>query len=229
MTPRKVRRAQKWTEEIVSWPEEPGRHMVYYEDDLRAAGSRILTRIEHFTPYNEGYSQFVEQPVVADTIAQLFGEEPVLFKDKINFKCPGGDGFKAHQDVQAGWSVYAQDYISMLVSIDRSDVQNGCLEVARTNDRKAVAGKTWEPLSEEQVDALEFEPLETRPGDVVFFDSYAPHRSGPNLSDQPRRILFLTFNPESQGDHREQYFADKRASYPPDCERDPDKTYKFRV
>ena len=27
-----MRRITGWTEEIAAWPEEPGRHMVYYED-----------------------------------------------------------------------------------------------------------------------------------------------------------------------------------------------------
>jgi len=31
------------------------------------------------------------------------------------------------------------------------------------------------------------------------------------------------------GDHLAQYYADKRKSYPPDIERDPDKEYVFRV
>ncbi len=39
----------------------------------------------------------------AGSYPNCFGEESVLFKDKINFKLPGGDGFKEHQDVQAGW------------------------------------------------------------------------------------------------------------------------------
>jgi hypothetical protein len=36
-------------------------------------------------------------------------------------------------------------------------------------------------------------------------------------------------NPLSAGDHLERYYADKRASYPPDIERDPDKEYRYRV
>ncbi len=42
----------------------------------------------------------MEKLVCADKMMaathQLFGERPVLFKDKINFKLPGGDGFKPH-------------------------------------------------------------------------------------------------------------------------------------
>jgi hypothetical protein len=39
----------------------------------------------------------------------------------------------------------------------------------------------------------------------------------------------LTYNAKSYGDHRAQYFADKRANFPPDVERKPGTEYRFRV
>ncbi len=63
-------------------------------------------------------------------MAQLLEEPAVLFKDKIHFKLPGGDGFKAHQDVQAGGDAYARYQVSILVSMDTADAANGCLETA---------------------------------------------------------------------------------------------------
>ena len=72
-------------------------------------------------------------------------------------------------------------------------------------------------------------PVPTQPGDVVFFDSYTPHASGPNLTAEPRRVLYITYNRLSAGDHRARYYADKRQNFPPDIERDPTKTYTFRV
>ena len=49
------------------------------------------------------------------------------------------------------------------------------------------------------------------------------------MTDGKRRVLYVTYNAASAGDHREQYYADKRASFPPDIERDPKKEYVFRV
>jgi hypothetical protein len=63
----------------------------------------------------------------------------------------------------------------------------------------------------------------------MFFDSFTPHRSGPNLTDTARRVLYATYNRAAEGDHRVRYFADKRKNFPPDIERDPNKTYVFRV
>jgi hypothetical protein len=42
-------------------------------------------------------------------------------------------------------------------------------------------------------------------------------------------VLYITYNRLSAGDHRVQYYADKRKSFPPDIERDPNRTYTFRV
>jgi ectoine hydroxylase-related dioxygenase (phytanoyl-CoA dioxygenase family) len=67
------------------------------------------------------------------------------------------------------------------------------------------------------------------PGDVIFFDSYAPHASKPNFTQAPRRLLYLTYNLLSDGDHRAAYYADKRAAFPPDIEREAGTAYVFRV
>ena len=49
------------------------------------------------------------------------------------------------------------------------------------------------------------------------------------MTDEKRRVLYVTYNAVSEGDHRREYYADKRQSYPPDIERDPNKKYVFRV
>lgn len=224
-----VRRITGWTDEITAWPEVPGRHMVYYEDDLKNPDARVVQRIEDFTQYHEGFAGLFNEGRMAQAVADLLGEPAALFKEKINYKMPGGDGFKAHQDAQAGWNVYASFYITALVSIDAATIENGCLEVAAGWHDKGLVGDEWTPLGEGETAGMVFEPYPTQPGDAMFFDSFAPHRSGPNLTDSARRVLYVTYNRASEGDHRAAYFADKRKSFPPDIERDPDKTYVFRV
>jgi hypothetical protein len=76
---------------------------------------------------------------------------------------------------------------------------------------------------------MRFEICPTQPGDAVLFDSYVPHQSAPNGTDTPRRVLYVTYNRASDGDHRLRYFAEKRRSYPPDCEREPGREYVYRV
>jgi hypothetical protein len=216
----------RWTVELETAPELSGRHWVYREDSVSTPGKRVIQRIENFCPYHEGFDRLIREGSLTRWTAALMGGPVVLFKDKINFKMPGGAGFKAHQDQQAGWSAYAPLFITAMVTLDAATLENGCLEIAAGRHREGLIGAQWVPLEEQ---GLELEPVPTDPGDVIFFDSFVPHASKPNLTNAPRRILYLTYNLAAEGDHRARYFADKHASFPPDIDRDRDKTYVFRV
>ncbi|WP_333839698.1 phytanoyl-CoA dioxygenase family protein [Pelomicrobium sp.] len=227
--PKAMARIAAWTAQIAGYPEIAGKYMMYFEASRLEPSERLLNRIENFCPYHAGFDALLNGPGLRDAVAQLFGAPAVLFKDKINFKLPGGDGFTPHQDVQAGWDRYASLHITALVSIDAATRDNGCLELVAGRHREGLLGPHWAPLPQEVVETLDFVPCETAPGDVVFFDSYTPHRSAPNVSPRPRRVLYVTYNRLEEGDHRARYYADKRKSYPPDCEREPGKEYVFRV
>ena len=224
-----MRQLSAWTDELQRLPETPGRCMMYFETSMLRPGERILQRIENFCPFHPGFAALCDGEKLRGVASRLFGEPAVLFKDKINFKLPGGDGFKPHQDQQAGWSAYADLFITAMVSIDATTAENGCLELCPGQHRQGLLGDEWTPLSDDDMRRLGARPVPTRVGDAVFFDSYAPHASGPNLTPEPRRVLYVTYNRRSAGDHRAQYYADKRRSFPPDIEREPGRTYTFRV
>ncbi len=57
----------------------------------------------------------------------------------------------------------------------------------------AIGSGTTLTLAQEACDQMKWEPVPTKPGDVVFFDSFVPHRSGPNASDLKRRISKQSF------------------------------------
>ena len=214
------------TGEIAAAPEVVGGQMVYGEDSLLERGRRVVQRIEDFCPHHSAMDGIARSGALSRWLSMLMGGEMVLFKDKINFKYPGGDGFKAHQDQQAGWTVYAPIFVTALVTIDPATIANGCLEIATAPRVHGLIGAEWTPLSE---DALGLQPVPTEPGDVIFFDSFVPHASKPNLTDTQRRVLYLTYNRLDQGDHRRRYFDEKRAAFPPDIERRPGESYVFRV
>ncbi len=217
---------QDWTVELTESPEEPGRHWVYHEPSLVDKELSLINRIENMTPFHAGFRILADS--LLPSVAQLFGEEAILFKDKINFKMPGGDGFKPHQDSQAGWEVYAGYFISVLVCIDPATHENGCLQLAHRPETELV-GPEWEPLTESETAKMTFLPVETEPGDIIYFDSYTPHMSNPNMTARPRRLYFATYNRLSEGDHRAAYYADKRRNFPPDIERVAGKEYVYRV
>ncbi|MFC7476268.1 phytanoyl-CoA dioxygenase family protein [Dankookia sp. GCM10030260] len=218
-----------WTDELLGMPERPGAQMVYRENSLLDPSLRVVQRIEDFCPHHPAFDALIRGGRLQAAVDQLLGGPSVLFKEKINFKMPGGAGFEPHQDQQAGWSAYAPIFVTVLVSIDQATVENGCLEIADAPRFAGLIGEEWRPLTAEQMAGFALLPVPTEPGDVLFFDSYVPHASGPNLTAEARRILYLTYNRAADGDHRARYFADKRASFPPDIERKPGVEYKFRV
>ena len=216
-----------WIEDLSAAPETPGRHWVYHEDSVTEPGTRVLQRIENFCPFHPGFDRLVRAGALARWVAALMGGPVALFKEKINFKMPGGAGFKAHQDQQAGWGRYAPVFVTALVTIDPATLANGCLELVAGRHREGLLGEEWAPLPDPPT--LGLQPVPTAPGDVIFFDSFVPHASAPNHTAQPRRLLYLTYTLAAHGDQRARYLADKHAAFPPDIERDGSKTYVFRV
>ena len=47
------------------------------------------------------------------------------------------------------------------------------------------------------------------------FNSFVPHKSDNNNSENSRRIMYLTFNNKSEGDYYENYNKNKRKYFPP--------------
>jgi len=135
-----TRHISAWTDEVQAEPETPGRAMMYFEPSLLRPGERVLQRVENFCPFHAGFARLCDGEKLRGTVGRLFGEPAVLFKDKINFKLPGGDGFKPHQDQQAGWSVYADLFITAMVSIDATTAENGCLELCAGQHTRGLVG-----------------------------------------------------------------------------------------
>ncbi len=196
-----------WVEEIEGWSARHGPGMHHFEQT--AAGPRIA-RSEDFDSSHPGLSSFLRGGLLPTILAELFGEPAVLFKEKINYKYPGGGGFAPHQDAPA--YRFVDHHISCMVPLDPATVQSGCLYLAPGHDRGLLPNVDGR-ISDEWLAHATWEPLEAAPGDIMFFDSYAPHKSDTNQSDSPRRVMYLTYNAASKGDFREPYYADKRAEF----------------
>lgn len=208
-----------WLDSLKAAPPGEGGAACYYEQSP-LTGAGILVRVEHILgEHNPAMTSLMLAPKVLDALTALLGEAPVLFKEKVNYKLPGCRSDKLHQDQAAGWNAYSDFFVTMAIVIDANHRGNAALSFLSTGayERKLM-GPEWQPLTD--VDppyepAGDYQVLEAAPGDVVFFDSYVPHGSPPNTSDQPRRNIYLTFNRQSDGDQRMRYYRDKWTSYPP--------------
>lgn len=228
-SPEQIARASSGIEELAQRPPRVGHEMVYFEDSVTDPQQRVMARIEKFVEEQTELRELIQASSLHEIATQVLGEEAVLFKEKINFKRPGGQGFAPHQDIQPGWDDYARYFISILVTIDPSTPENGCLELAKGHHTRGWLGERMKPLTAEQLKGVDFVKFPTAPGDVIIFDAFAPHQSAPNLTDRQRRNLYLTYNRRSEGDFREKYFADKRAAFPPDFERPAGMKIAYKV
>ncbi len=190
---------------VAAWAVDGGPGLHHFEQTDEGP---VLARSEDFLAESQVLRELMTSGTIPAILAELFGEPAVLFKEKINYKHPGGGGFAPHQDAVA--YRFVDHHISVMVPLDSATEESGCLFVAEgyengklpTDDRGRIAAAVAAGLPWQSV------PLEA--GDLLFFDSYVPHRSGTNTTTRSRRAGFLTYNAVSNGDHRERYYADKR-------------------
>jgi len=120
---------------IQAWPETAGKWMRYFE---RTERGRQLCRIENFLPFHPALAQIAQGHSTLALVSELMQEAAVLFKDKLNVKLAGGNGFAAHQDAPAFTSFDQHYHITMMLSIDATTSANGCLEVAKGQHQRGL-------------------------------------------------------------------------------------------
>jgi ectoine hydroxylase-related dioxygenase (phytanoyl-CoA dioxygenase family) len=138
---------------------------------------------------------------ILDLLAQLYGEEACLFKDKLIYKPPGALGYGLHQDYIA-WSSFPRSFTTVVVPIDATNAENGCTEVFAGLHRQGTLSPEdgdYHELSDEVVSGCNGVLLELQPGDLAIFGALTPHRSAPNRSSGWRRQLYLSYNAASDG------------------------------
>ena len=187
----------------------------------------LLCRVEDFLFALPSLKNLIDQKV-NPLISQLMKEEAVIFKEKINFKWPGGGAFRPHQDYPA-YRTFGPDYhITAMISVDSASEENGCLQFCgeyqdllrdcpSINSKRLMEGREILPQNElgdirEDIQSkLIWKSEPTHHRDLVVFDSYVPHFSAPNNSTTySRRAIFVTYNAKSFGEFQKEYYHLKR-------------------
>ncbi|CAJ1942508.1 unnamed protein product [Cylindrotheca closterium] len=185
---------------------------------------RTLTRLENFVDSHKAWKQLCHG-YLRDTVSTILGRRMVLYKEKLNLKPPGGSGFAPHLDSPSLKVALKEDgpqtFVTVMVAIDDMTEQNGCLRICKGtwNEDKHVeliepemdgnpdAGGRAGAIEDAIAENLSFDNIVCKGGSIVAFNGWAPHRSAPNMSPFSRRAVFLTYNPESEGEFRERYYA----------------------
>jgi ectoine hydroxylase-related dioxygenase (phytanoyl-CoA dioxygenase family) len=152
-------------------------------------------------------------PRLLDIVGTLYGEPACLFKDKLIFKSPGTLGYKLHQDY-ISWTSFPTSFLTVILAIDAADEDNGATEVFPGYHQQGSLTPQdglYHQLPDDAVDLSSGVVLDLAPGDMAIFSGYTPHRSGPNRSAQWRRLLYLSYNAQSDGgEQRDRHYAEFR-------------------
>ncbi len=202
---RLARDLQTWADEVAEWPEGDG--PLQYQE-MTEAGP-VLCRSENLVPYHEGIRSLLCSGDMLEVAGALLGEPAVLYKDKLNYKLPGGAGYSPHQDAPA--YRFVEVHVSCMVAVDDANEANGCLEVVGGAHHRLWPTDEVGCIRADVAATMEWRPVPVRAGDVLWFHSRTPHRSGANTSPWPRRALYPTYNASSEGDLREDYYRLKAA------------------
>ena len=196
----------RWTEELDALGPPPPRSWLRHRE-MTASGPQ-LCRMENFLAQHPAFSALCYGPL-ADVAQQLLGQPVALFKEKVNWKLPGGAGFEAHQDSPA-YTFVADTHVSACLAVDASTPANGCLQVAPGRWAKGqVPLLPSNVIHPDAVASMAWEDLPMAAGDLVLFSGYLPHRSDSNTTDRPRRAAFITYCEAVEGRdvHAEYYKA----------------------
>lgn len=200
-----VRALQDAAASIQRWP--AGTHVWGHYAEQTENGPAIC-RTENVSACDPTVAGLVDS-VLAAAAQIALGEPATAFKDKMNYKQPGGAGFSPHQDVVAYPGV--SRVLSILVAVDECTLESGCLWLAdgvdaelATDDRGAVRADV--------AAALKFVPAELQAGDAVCIDGFAPHYSEANRSTHARRVLVASYAPRSEGYSRAHYYSARRSA-----------------
>tara|TARA_B100001057_G_scaffold469895_1_gene530674 strand:+ start:5668 stop:6453 length:786 start_codon:yes stop_codon:yes gene_type:complete len=209
-------------------------HHFYYE---KINNKQVLRRIEKISEFNKNAKKIILNKKIKKIINQLTKKKYKLFKEKLNFKYPGGVGFKPHIDghflwkdkknkIRKGWSEYASDFLSIVIPLERVNMKNGCLEISSFAYTKKL-GSNFKQITAKNIrftpnikkpylKIFKWNSIEMEVGDILVFNWKCAHKSGKNLSSNSRMIFYATFYKTDKNKNiKNKYYLDKKNSQNP--------------
>ena len=194
-----------------------------------------LRRIEKISEQLIDVKKLVNSKKIFNLLKNLTKKNNVLFKDKLNFKYPGGKGYVPHVDghfywrdkynkAKRGWSIYSNSFTNVVIPLERTDKNNGCLYLSSKKDLKKL-GNSWSEVTKKldkftpnikkkYLKKFKFFPAVLEAGDILIFDWHCAHKSSNNNSKRSRMIFYATYCSQDKKikNVRKKYYNDKEFS-----------------
>ena len=187
----------------------------YYQLNL-SGNKNDLHRIEYFYSHSKVLKNLIDSKKVAKLLFSLTKKKYILFKEKINIKPANSREDRLHQDVQGDWMKYSKNFITLTISLVKTHNKNGNLIIdASGHNKDQIRGKMFEVLKSKQLKKPKFKNQPTKPGDILLFNGYTPHKSTKNLTNKSRDQIYITYCETKNKNTRQRYFKEKFSNCPP--------------
>ncbi|KAH8810913.1 hypothetical protein F5884DRAFT_875859 [Xylogone sp. PMI_703] len=204
---------QRSVDNIFQWGLDKGKWRHYYET---TGGKHLLWGTEKLIEYCPPMQDLLAGDRPLSLLRALTGREMILFKDEIGWKLPGGKGAVPHLDLPA-YSLFAPEFVEMMIAVDAHTIQNGCLEFVPGSHKEAVPISTDGRIEPAWLEGKEFVPMLLEAGDILIFSESMAHRVAPNGTDHRRAAVFGTYHFDvSQPDLRDKFYAHRLIHSPPE-------------
>jgi ectoine hydroxylase-related dioxygenase (phytanoyl-CoA dioxygenase family) len=137
------------------------------------------------------------QPAIVDRMADLLGQNLILWRSYFWCKQPGSPEVPWHQDLN-NWPLEPMVNISAWVALDRVTVQNSCLSVIPGSHKRVhravpidYSGPVTGYVEDEHIDLARAINIELEPGEFFLFSEKLLHYSPPNQSAHRRLALAI--------------------------------------
>lgn len=172
-----------------------------WRDDWKA-----IRTMEPYHHLDSALDEFIDDPRLWGPARAVVKSEGIsLFSDKLNFKRPGGAPFPWHQD-NPYWAFlcnHLDRLVSVAIILDDSSIENGCLWLIPGSHKygaldcfedRGVVGRLYTDI--DRYELQEPQPMDLPAGSIVYFHGDIVHGSQGNRSQEKRRLLLLTYQPD---------------------------------
>lgn len=176
---------------------------VQFEHALGSTDVRVIEPINDLVP---AFDVLLDDERLLAPMRGLIGKPQLaLWTAKLNLKpARCGSGFGWHQD--SPYWIHDCEHVDLLpnvmLTLDLFTADNGALQIVAgshaqgrlpgCSDERQLAGFYTDPNAFD-VDAAQ--TLEVAAGSCIFFSPHVVHGSGPNLTEQQRRAVIMTYQP----------------------------------
>lgn len=164
----------------------------------------VVRKLDDFTQEDPRLAVILEHPALIHIVEQLAGEKTVKIQEMALLKPPQGREKPWHQDHAYFNSDNSKHIVGVWIALDEATIANGCMHVLPGKHHEPVihfSRRDWQ-ICDTTTLAIKQKCLAIplKPGSVLFFDSFLPHGTPTNNTNQRRRAIQLHFKPATAGD-----------------------------